>query len=136
MNSRHTLRELLILALINSLVIWMIQPGVVGTAQTLTGSRQDIILRSSPARQPKADLKTAFASEIGGLKAATTKVDSSRIQTAGHVIQPSGTFTKRQKIFLALWIVCITGLVIVLIKHPCKAKDPKDCEPIDDTSSF
>jgi hypothetical protein len=69
--------------------------------QTRTAAEQSGILRSESARQPKADLKNAFASEIGTLKSPSlTKVELSRI-TAGQTAQPPGKFSNRQKVFLA-----------------------------------
>ena len=137
MKTRQRLRRQLTLGLIASLVLWTIQPGV-STAQLRTEVRTEAEQTgSAPGRQPKRDLKAAFTSEIGALKSASvTKAELSRIQTASQTATSSGKFGKRQKIFLALWIICMTGLVIVLIKHPCKAKDPKDCEPIDDSYSY
>ena len=105
-------------------------------AQTPLSTEGDQYLRDAQFKRT-ADLKGSFAAEVARIKAGTlTKADFERIQNASQNPKPQSSFTKRQKIFLALWIVVMTGLVVVLIKHPCKAKDPKDCEPIDDSSQF
>ena len=105
-------------------------------AQTQLNTEGDQYLREAQTKRT-TDLKRSFAAEVARIKAGTvTKADFERIQKASQNPKPQSSFTKRQKIFLALWIVVMTGLVVVLIKHPCKAKDPKDCQPIDDSGQF
>ena len=105
-------------------------------AQTQLNTEGDQYLREAQTTRT-SDLKGSFAAEVAKIKAGTlTKADFERIQKASQNPKPQSSFHKREKIFLAVWIVVMTGLVVVLIKHPCKAKDPKDCEPIDDSGQF
>jgi hypothetical protein len=105
-------------------------------AQTQLNTEGDQYLRDAQFKRT-TDLKGSFATEVARIKAGTlTKADFERIQKASQNPKAQSSFSKREKIFLAVWIVVMTALVVVVIKHPCKAKDPKDCEPIDDSSQF
>jgi hypothetical protein len=128
------LRQFLASFLVCAVTLLMVPPAN-NFAQTQPNAAGDQYLRDAQTRTP--DLKASFAAEMTRIKAGTlTKADLERIQGASQNPKPQSSFTKRQKIFLALWIVVMTGLVVVLIKHPCKAKDPKDCEFIDDGNQF
>ena len=125
-------KSLLALFLVVAVLLLVVQPRS-GRAQTQSG-RTVAVPAESPTK-PKTELKEYFASELRSMKTASlTPADLKQIQKNSQTPQPPPKFTKKQKIFLALWIICMTGLVIVLIKHPCKAKDPKDCEPIEETT--
>lgn len=94
---------------------------------------------SALPEKAKFDLKTSLAAEMAKIKAGTlTEADAKRLeqdqqdQQAGDSHKPS--FTRKQKMFLALWIVVMTGLVVVLIKHGCKA--PKPCPEPDPTQDY
>ena len=105
-------------------------------AQTQPNSASDQYLRDAQTKR-NPDLKTSFAAEMARIKAGTlTKGDFKRIEQGSQKPKSESNFPKRDKIFLAVWIVVMTALVVVLIKHPCKAKNPKDCEFIDDSSQF
>ena len=63
-----------------------------------------------------------------------TSADLVRIEKNSQTPQPKSGFTNKQKIFIALFIVCLAGLVVVAIKHPCREKKPGDCDFVyDDT---
>lgn len=105
-------------------------------AQTQLNTTGDQYLPDAQTKRTSA-LKASLAAEMARIKAGTlTKADLERIQKTGQHPKPQSSFPKRDKIFLAVWIIAMTALVVVLIKHPCKAKDPKDCEPIDDSVQF
>ena len=78
---------------------------------------------------PDRDLKSRFASELRDLKAGTlTTADIKKIQQNSQTPKDDSKFTEKQKIFLALFVVLMTGLVVVVIKHPCREKKPGDCD--------
>jgi hypothetical protein len=82
---------------------------------------------------PDPDLKSRFASELRDLKAGTlTSADVKKIQQNSQTPKDDSKFGRKQKIFLALFVVLMTGLVVVLIKHPCREKKPGDCDFIYD----
>ncbi|MCU1266282.1 MAG: hypothetical protein JWM21_2600 [Acidobacteria bacterium] len=104
------------------------------TAQTRAEPAGALAVRETLTR--KSDLKLTFAAEVERIRADTNKVNAERIRQASQNPKPPSSFSKKDKIFLALFIVVMTGLVVVLIKHPCRPKKPGDCEFIDDTTSF
>jgi hypothetical protein len=137
MTSRHllVLKDLLAGFLVLAILLYTIQPRI-SRAQT-PQAEADKPVPANSERRSTPELKLAIASEISSLKAANlTKADLKKIEQGTQTTKSESGFTKKQKIFLALWIVVMTGLVIVLIKHPCRAKDPKDCEPIDNGYSY
>jgi hypothetical protein len=128
------LKSLLALFLVFAVLLFVVQPRS-GRAQTR--SQQAGPSLSESPKKPKADLKEYFASELRSMKSASlTKADLKRIEKDSQTPKPKSDFSKKDKIFLALFVVLMTGLVIVLIKHPCKEKNPGDCEFIDDTTTF
>lgn len=105
-------------------------------AQTQTKSTDEQYL-FEPLTTRKPDLKATFAAEVAQLRAGTiTKAEFARIQQTNQSQNPQSKFTKRQKIFLALFIVIMAGVVVVAIKHPCREKKPGDCDFVDDSSSY
>jgi len=105
-------------------------------AQTQTNSGADQYL-FGPLTRPRPDLKATFAAEVASIKAGTlTKADFERIQQPSQNPKPQPTFTRRQKICLALFIVIMAGVVAVAIKHPCREKKPGDCDFVDESSSY
>jgi hypothetical protein len=87
---------------------------------------------------PSADLRKSMAVEVAKVKAGPlTKADVKRIEKEQQGRQISNSakpgFTRKQKIFLALWILVMTGVVWGAIKHACK--DPKPCPDTTDYSS-
>jgi hypothetical protein len=83
------------------------------------------------------DLKGSFAAEMARIKAGTlTRADIERTQTASQNPQDPSKFTRKQKLFLALFIVIMAGVVVVAIKHPCREKKPGDCDFVDDSYSY
>ena len=105
-------------------------------AQTQPNSLADQYVRSTLTRQ-RPDLKATFNAEIAGIRAGTlTKAEAEKRQVNNQNQKKPSSFTNKQKIFLALWIVIMTGIVVVAIKHPCREKKPGDCDIIDDSSSF
>lgn len=93
-------------------------------------------LRDVQAKQ-SPDLKTSFAAELARIKAGTlTRADIERIRTTNQNPQDPSKFTRKQKLFLALFIVLMAGVVVVAIKHPCREKKPGDCDFVDDSYSY
>lgn len=87
---------------------------------------------------PKSDLRKALAAEVARIKAGpVTEADHKRLEKARQSQQSGepheGKWTKKNTIFMALFVVCMTGLVIVLIKHACK--EPKPCPEIDSSDN-
>lgn len=90
-----------------------------------------------PLTRTKPDLKATFATEVSRIKAGTlTKADFERMRQTNQNPKPQSSFTNKQKIFLALFIVLMAGVVAVAIKHPCREKKPGDCDFIDNSSSY
>src|SRR6266550_1825192 len=117
-------------------VMLLMVPPAKNFAQTQLNTDGDQYLRDAQTKRSHA-LKTSFATEIARIRAGTlTKADFKRIEQGTQKPKSESNFPKRDRIFLAVWIIAMTALVIVLIKHPCKAKDPKDCEFIDDSNQF
>ena len=105
-------------------------------AQNQQNAANDHYLRDVKTKQAP-DLKASFAAEMARIKAGTlTRADIERSQNTGQNPKPPSSFTNKQKIFLALWIVVMTGLVVVIIKHPCREKKPGDCDFVDDSYSY
>ena len=110
--------------LVVAVLLFAIKPGT-GRGQTF--------LQPNAANEP--GLRASFAAEMARIKSgALTKADFNRLEKQSQNPKPESTFPKRDKIFLAVWIIVMTALVIVLIKHPCKVKNPGDCEFVDDTT--
>jgi hypothetical protein len=104
-------------------------------AQRQPNSVADQYVRDTLTRQ-KPDLKATFNDEIAQIKAGTlTKAEAEKRQVNNQNPKKQ-SFTNKQKIFLALWIVIMAGIVAVAIKHPCREKKPGDCDFVDDSSSY
>lgn len=102
-------------------------------AQSQQNASSDQYLRDARTKRT-TDLKSSFAAEMARIKAGTlTKADIERSQTPSQNPKPPSSFGTKQKLFLALWIVVMTGLVVVIIKHPCREKKPGDCDFVDDS---
>ena len=89
---------------------------------------------------PKSDLRKALAAEVARIKAGpVTEADHKRLEKARQNQQSGepkeGKWTKKNTIFMTLFVVCMTGLVIVLIKHACKDTPAKPCPEIDNTDN-
>ncbi|HXD34815.1 MAG TPA: hypothetical protein VN643_27090 [Pyrinomonadaceae bacterium] len=126
-------RKLLASFLMFALVILVFQPRNI-RAQSQPDRVMPENLRNSPAGK-KPDLKEYFDSELRTMKTRQlTRADLVRIEKDSQTPKPKSDFSKKDKMFLALFIVLMTGLVIVLIKHPCKEKKPGDCEFVNDTT--
>lgn len=126
--------------LIACLLVWTVTLLTLPPAKTFAQTRanlnddQDLF---EPLTRTTPDLKATFATEVSRIKAGTlTKADFERMRQTNQNPKPPSSFTRRQKIFLALWIVIMAGVVAVLIKHPCREKKPGDCDFIDDSSSY
>lgn len=130
-------KSLLASYLVLAVLIFAIQPQI-GRAQSHSQPSPPVHAQPlDPQIDAKADLKRVFAPKVRQIREANlTGSDLKRIETDSQTPQPQNVFTRKQKLFLALWIVCMTGLIVVLIKHPCKAKDPRDCEFIDDSYQY
>lgn len=87
--------------------------------------------------KPKTDLKDYFDKELRSMKSRSlSAADLKSIEKNSQTPKPGSHFSNKQKMFLAVWIVCMTAIVIALIKHPCKEKQPGDCEFIDNTDTY
>jgi hypothetical protein len=117
-----------------AMLVFTIQPRSVRAQARSQPDESEIFLDLDTTNTAKPDLKAVFDKEIATLKSGTAKTDFSPFNQAGQTSQNSGgKFGTKQKLFLGLWVVCMTAIVIVLIKHPCREKKPHDCDPIDDT---
>ena len=89
---------------------------------------------AAPTATPKSDLRTLLAAEMSKIKdGRMSDADIKRLdqqQSRNQQSHKSG-WTRKNTIFMTLWVVVITGLVVVAIKHRCKA--PKPCPEIDST---
>lgn len=132
------LKNLLALILVFALALLVVQPGV--RAQTRLAETTPDSLPGSQAKtkaKTQTDLKAYFDSELRTMKnRSLTSADLVRIEKNSQTPKPksASSLTNKEKVFLALFIVCLTGLVIYAIKHPCKEKKPGDCEFVDDTT--
>jgi len=132
------LKSLLASFLIATILIFTIQPRA-GRAQTQVETfppqGDNFPAGSQPMPHSDRDLKSRFASELRDLKAGTlTSANVKKIQQNSQTPKDNSKFTRKQKIFLALFVVLMTGLVVVMIKHPCREKKPGDCDFIYDDS--
>jgi hypothetical protein len=135
---RFTWQGAIATAVTLALLVFTIQPRNVRGQARVEQARVEVEIEESEiftdsATSAKPDLKSVFDKEIATLKSGTTRTDFNRFSPTAQTQQSGGKFTRKQKLFLALWIVCMTALVIVAIKHPCREKRPHDCDPIDDT---
>jgi hypothetical protein len=113
-------------------------PAVFG--QTLlapASSTVDLNVPSAPESR-KPDLKKALAEAVANLKAGDSNAANlKRPGTQQQNPHSSGStrpaFTRKEKIFLALFVVMMAGTVAALIKHGCKV--PHSCDQIDNTDS-
>ena len=107
-------------------------------AQTLAQPATSVIEPTSPAppAKSKSDLRKSLAAEVARIKAGPlTEADFRRLEKERQA-QQSGvphqkSWTRKNTIFMALFVVMMTGVVVVLIKHACRA--PKPCPEIDYT---
>lgn len=105
-------------------------------AQTQPGSAADQYVRDTLTRQ-KPDLKAIFNNEVTRIKAGTlTKAEAEKRQVNNQNQKGQSSFTNKQKVFFALFVVIMAGIVVVAIKHPCREKKPGDCDFVDDSSTF
>ena len=90
----------------------------------------------TPPANSKSDLRKGLAAEVALVKAGPlTEADLKRLEKEQQN-QQSGAplkagWTRRNTVFMTLRIVVMTGVVVVLIKHHCRA--PKPCPEIDNT---
>jgi cobalamin biosynthesis Mg chelatase CobN len=126
--------------LVSALLVFAVALVTVPTQRVFAQeSAANSTIESNSSTQPatsSSDLRTSMAAEIAKVKAGPlTKADIKRIekeqQGQHYVNSAKPSFTRRQKIFLALWIVVMTGVVWGLIKHACK--DPNPCPEPDPT---
>ena len=88
----------------------------------------------APPANSKSDLRKTLDAEVAKVKAGPlTEADLNRLEKEQQA-QQSGApakarWTRRNTVFMTLWIVVMTGVVVVLIKHHCRA--PKPCPEID-----
>lgn len=129
---RFTWQGAIATAVTLALLVFTIQPRSVRGQARIELEESEIFTDSATSAKP--DLKSVFDKEIATLKSGTTKTDFKRFNPIGQTQQGPGKFTRKQQLFLALWIVCMTAIVIVAIKHPCREKKPHDCDPIDETT--
>jgi hypothetical protein len=129
-------KSLLALLLVFAVSLFFVRPrSVLAQAQTPhSDSSAEKPLAESPAK-PNADLKAVFDSELRTMKnRSLTSADLVRIEKDSQTPKPKSEFTNKQKILWTLFIVSMAGLVVVLIKHPCREKKPGDCDFVyDDT---
>jgi len=116
---------------ISSLLIFavalMTLPTARGFAQTPLNAAGETYLREMPA--PKTDLKASFAKQLTSVREGKLKAaDFDRMASQNQQQQPKTSFSRKEKIFLALWVVVMAGLVAVLIKHGCKGENK--CEDL------
>ena len=98
-------------------------------AQAPLNTASETYLRDVPARKP--DLKASFAKQLTLVREAKLKAadfDRMASQNQQQQQQPKPSFSRKEKIFLALWVVVMAGLVAVLIKHGCKGENK--CEDL------
>jgi len=93
-----------------------------------------------PAPKPKPELRKSFAAEMAGIKAGTlSDADLQRLEKEQQDQQsskPSGAkWTRRNTIFMTLFVVVLTGVVWVAIKHRCRDSAAKPCPEIDNSSN-
>ena len=130
---RFSLQSLTAMAVALAILVFTTQPRSISAQALSQFDESEIFVDSTTTAKP--DLKAIFDKEIATLKSGTTKTDFNRFNPEGQTSQTSsGKFTRKQQIFLTLWIVCMTAIVIVAIKHPCREKKPHDCDPIEDYS--
>ncbi|HXM35252.1 MAG TPA: hypothetical protein VN920_08695, partial [Pyrinomonadaceae bacterium] len=105
-------------------------------AQTLARPATSVIEPNLPAppANSKSDLKKSLAAEVAKVKGRPlTEADLKRLEKEQQDQEsgspPKARWTRRNTVFMTLWIVVMTGVVVVLIKHHCRA--PKPCAEID-----
>jgi hypothetical protein len=92
----------------------------------------------APPATPKPDLRKSLAAEVTKINTGPlTEADLKRLEREQQG-QPSGAppkseWTRKNTIFLTLFIVVMTGVVWVAIKHRCKAPNP--C-PVTDSTDY
>lgn len=130
------LKSLLALFLVFAVSLLLVQPRSV-LGQAGTPARDSSFEKFAAGAQAKSrpELKEYFDSQLRSMKnRSLASADLVRIEKNSQMPKPKSAFTNKQKIFLALFIVCMAGLVAVAIKHPCREKKPGDCDFIDDTT--
>lgn len=74
----------------------------------------------------KPDLRVTFSAEMTRIKTGTLDAKAITRNDSQSQQQRKPEFSKKDKIFLALFIVLTAGLVAVLIKHGCKGENKCD----------
>ena len=102
-------------------------------AQTQQNTAGEQYLRD-PKKKEKPDLKATFSAEMTRIKTGALNAEAITRNDSQSQQQQKPEFSKKDKIFLALFIVLTAGLVAVLIKHACKGENK--CEDIDFNTDY
>src|SRR5258708_9378799 len=87
----------------------------------------------------KPDLKESLAAAVAKIRTGPlTAADIKRIEQQQQNQQsPKSGWSRKQKMFLALWIVVMTGFVVVLIKHHCRDRNhPEGAPAVDKRTDY
>lgn len=129
--------------LISALLVIVVTLVTVGSpkvfAQTLPLPATSVIEPTLPVPPAKAEseLRKSVAAEVTKIKVGPlTEADFKRLEKERQA-QQSGApaksgWTRKNTIFMTLFVVLMTGVVIVTIKHHCRAPNP--CPEIDSSN--